>query len=123
MNRTINKTVKKIKSNSGETLTETLVSVLIVALASTVLALMISTSAKLNNSAKEYDNNVDKAVSALTSASEGTEKKMKLTLGEDDFEIPVIMYTDDKDNGILTSYELSTGTGTGTVNPEAGDAK
>ena len=120
MNRTINKTVKKIKSNSGETLTETLVSVLIVALASTVLALMISTSAKLNNSAKEYDNNVDKAVSALTSASEGTEKKMKLTLGKDDFEIPVIMY---KDNGILTSYELSTGTGTGTVNPEAGDAK
>ncbi len=51
----MNKVTKKIRSNKGESLIESLVSILIFTLASIMLYTMLSTSVKLNQAAKDAD--------------------------------------------------------------------
>ena len=60
--------IKLIKNKNGDTLAETLVSVLIVSLASALLASMIGAASRMNLKAKEYDGQLDDAVITMTSA-------------------------------------------------------
>lgn len=59
---------KKLRRSSGETLAETLVAVLIVALASVTLAAMIGSATRLNIRAKKYDKELDEALIAMSTA-------------------------------------------------------
>lgn len=47
--------IKKLKERSGETLVETLVAILVIALASLLLAAMVSSSGSIDMSAREKD--------------------------------------------------------------------
>ena len=62
---------RKLRTAAGETLTETLVSVLIISIVSVALAAMIGTATKLNQSAKTYDNALDTALSKMMENSGG----------------------------------------------------
>ena len=70
-----------IKNKNGDTLAETLVSVLIVSLASALLASMIGAASRMNLKAKEYDGQLDDAVRdmAIPSPTASTQVEMTLT--------------------------------------------
>lgn len=67
--------IRKLKSKKGETLAESLMAVLIIAISSAGLAGMIMGSAKINLETKEADSKIYKAISYMeghtASASEG----------------------------------------------------
>lgn len=99
---------KKLQSRSGETLSEALISVLIVSLASVMLATMISAASSMNMRTKNYDESLDKAVVAMTA---GTPKQGKVIVKVDSVQIGDGIDVDVKsysgDNNIsLSSYAL-----------------
>lgn len=61
----------KLRSQKGETLTETLVGVLLVALASVVLASMIGAASRMNNRAKVRDEALYAEITAAESRTGG----------------------------------------------------
>lgn len=72
----------KLASRRGETLTETLVAVLMVALASVLLASMLSSASRMNAAAMEKDEALYDAVTAAeTGGGSGETGTVRVTLG------------------------------------------
>ncbi len=95
------KSVKKLASRRGETLTETLVGVLIVGLASVVLASMAVASSNMNAAAIK----ADKALySAVSNAEQGTLKDGDPAAGGTTDKIEVTVTLDGAPTGGGTSY-------------------
>ena len=99
---------KKLQSRSGETLSEALISVLIVSLASVMLATMISAASSMNIRTKNYDEALDKALIGMTSDS-STPGTVTMTFDDTTtvtFDVNVKSYSpEDGDSNIaLSSY-------------------
>lgn len=105
---------RKIKKAAGETLAETLVSVLIISLSSVTLATLINFSSNMNLKAREYDKNLDEALTTVTTgtktsgeAAETLETKVVVQLdSETKEECPVKLTYAEIGEKMLTSYEL-----------------
>ncbi|MDO5445018.1 MAG: hypothetical protein Q4F31_05285 [Eubacteriales bacterium] len=99
--------LRKLKNTSGETLAETLVSVLIVSLASVVLAAMIGAASRMNIKAKNYDKELDNAILAMASEG-GAQDSLSVILGNDSAD-PVkytVNYKTSTGNLKLSSYSI-----------------
>lgn len=97
---------KKLQSRSGETLSEALISVLIVSLASVMLATMISAASSMNIRTKNYDEALDKALIEMTTGTpvpgEVVIKVDNVQIG-DEIQVDVKSYSDGN-NISLSSY-------------------
>lgn len=108
----------KLRSRKGETLTETLVALLIVGLSSVVLASMIGAASRMGVQAKEQDEKLRDAVTAVETqpdeAKTGeTDSKVQVTIGSNPAEDFTVAYYSDAD-GTLYSYRYEKSTGGGT---------
>ena len=107
--------VNKLRSRKGETLTETLVALLIVGLSSVVLASMIGAASRMGVQAKEQDEKLRDAVTAVETqpdeAKTGeTDSKVQVTIGSNPAEDFTVAYYSDAD-GTLYSYRYEKQTG------------
>ena len=99
--------MKKLKSKHGETLTETLVSILIIAMASALLATMVGVSARLTKRAEAADAQFYEELSAAEAGrGEDGDATITLTVGGSSGELPVVIYGG---SGELKSYRLAGG--------------
>ncbi|MDO4516821.1 MAG: hypothetical protein Q4C76_06780 [Bacillota bacterium] len=112
----------KLASRRGETLTETLVAILVVALSSAILATMIGAASRMNKTAMEKDAQLYGAVTAAeTKTTEVTEEtpQVEVTVGSKtvtfgtDGTGTIEYYSDvsDNENGTLYSYRYTKGGG------------
>ena len=85
------KPLKKLKSKNGETLVETLISMLIVVLSVTMLAGSIVTAARINQTAKEM--NVPVRFDSVTPADGKTETVTLTHKNDTPDNIEVVLYT------------------------------
>ena len=100
--------VAKLKAVSGETMVETLVSILISALALLVLATVISTSVRLVDNSRKHMNEFYEAESNLPDATPSTETLtlgIPLKTGENANDVTVDVYSSNKTNVVY--YERS----------------
>lgn len=107
--------LKKLTSRRGETLTETLVALLIVGLASGVLATMVGAASHMNKTAMDKDEVLYKAVTtAETRPGTGTGGKVNVTVGGTAVEFGVSYHSDATGNtpGTLYAYSYTKGGGT-----------
>lgn len=104
----------KLRSRKGETLTETLVAILLVGLASVVLASMISAASRMGAQALEWDTALYEAVTAVETqpdeAKTEAAKKVQVTIGSEPAEDFTVAYYSDAD-GTLYSYRYEKQTG------------
>ena len=112
------RTFRKLRSRKGETLTEKLVAILLVGLASVVLASMISAASRMGAQALEWDTALYEAVTAVETqpdeAKTGeTDSKVQVTNGSNPAEDFTVAYYSDAD-GTLYSYRYEKSTGGGT---------
>lgn len=105
---------KKLCSRRGETLTETLVAVLVVGLSSAVLAAMIGAASRLNAVAIQKDETLYAAVIAAETGQDAAAEtgKVQVTVGSDTVTFGSVSYYTDKDEenqaiGTLYSYSYS----------------
>ncbi|MCF2615672.1 type II secretion system protein [Oscillibacter valericigenes] len=108
----------KLRSRKGETLTETLVAILLVGLASVVLASMISAASRMGAQALEWDTALYEAVTAVETQpdeakTEAAYPKVQVTIGSEPAENFAVTYFSDED-GTLYSYRYEKSTGGGT---------
>ena len=95
--------MKKFRSKCGETLAETLVGVLVIALASVALASMITASAKLSTKAKENDDRLYQSISAAeTQSGTGTDGTVTVVIGSASVEKAVKFYCADPEEPIYS---------------------
>ena len=108
----------KLRSRKGETLTETLVAILLVGLASVVLASMIGAASRMGVQAKEQDEKLRDAVTAVETQpdeakTEAANPNVQVTIGSEPAENFAVTYFSDED-GTLYSYRYEKSTGGGT---------
>lgn len=108
----------KLRSRKGETLTETLVAILLVGLASVVLASMISAASRMGAQALEWDTALYEAVTAVETQpdeakTEAANPNVQVTIGSEPAENFAVTYFSDE-NGTLYSYRYEKSTGGGT---------
>lgn len=108
----------KLRSRKGETLTETLVAILLVGLASVVLASMISAASRMGAQALEWDTALYEAVTAVETQpdeakTEAANPTVQVTIGSEPAENFAVTYFSDED-GTLYSYRYEKSTGGGT---------
>ena len=97
---------KKLSSRRGETLAETLVAVLIVSFASVLLASMLTSSSRLNKTAKENDEELYAAVTAAeTQSGTGTDGTVTVSVAGESIEKNVLLYCSDPDAPVW-SYQV-----------------
>ena len=97
---------EKIKNSKGDTLAETIISVLIISLASVTLAAMIGSAAKMNIAAKKYDKELDEALCAMSADSESAEPiKIKVQFNEKEYEYSVSLRSASVGGAKLSSYD------------------
>ena len=100
--------LKKLTSRRGETLTETLAALLIVGLASGVLATMVIASSRMNATAMDKDAALYAAVTAAETGPEKTGEthpQVTVTIDSVPVEFDVSYYGDD--DGTLSAYRYS----------------
>lgn len=100
-----NRLLKKLKSLSGETLAETLVAVLILSIVSVALAAMIGSATRMNISARENDERLDKAMENMMTA-ETAEGTATVTVGSGKVTFPIKMQPSGDDSLKLCSYDV-----------------
>ena len=112
------RTLRKLRSRKGETLTETLVAILLVGLASVVLASMISAASRMGAQALEWDTALYEAVTAVETQpdeakTEAANPNVQVTIGREPAENFAVTYFSDEDGTLyFYRYEKSTGGGT-----------
>ena len=105
----------KLRSRKGETLTETLVAILLVGLASVVLASMISAASSMSAQALERDTALYEAVTAVETQPDEAktgeaDSKVQVTIESNPAENFPVTYFSDED-GTLYSYRYKKPTG------------
>ena len=100
------KVIHKLRSNRGETLTETIVSVLVVSLVSAAFAVMIGTAGKLNAIAKKEDDDLLAAMNNMAPESiEANNSTVSVTVGGETLEnFSVRLSKSENDNIEMYSY-------------------
>lgn len=112
MRKMLKKLAKKIRSNSGETLVETLVAIIICVFASTMMAGSVTTASKLNKDAREADAKFRESLSIVenyeTAADENKEDGVVEIVDQDEsispFQIQVIYIKSGDEADDLRSY-------------------
>lgn len=104
----------KLTSRRGETLTETLVALLIVGLASGVLATIVGAASHMNKTAMDKDEVLYKAITAAeTKTGTGTTGKVDITVDGNDVDpngLDVTFYSDESGTLYAYSYMKEVGT-------------
>lgn len=99
----------KLRSRKGETLTETLVAVLLVGLASVVLASMIGAASRMSGLALERDKNLYEEITAAeTQKDSGQNGDVTIKIGGSNKSMTVTYYGEE---GQLNSYAYKKGGG------------
>lgn len=99
--------IKKLRSSIGETLAETLVSVLLISIMSVGFLTMIQSANNMNEKAKKYDEDVDHAEVELAKSSgseETTTATFKTGTTEKSFPVNVVTATGKDGNANVTLY-------------------
>lgn len=98
---------KKLRSRCGEMLVESIVAVLIISLASVVLATMITSASRLNKTAKEKDTELYEAITAAeTHGESGNAGTVCVTVDGASVNKNVTFYCSDSDDPIY-SYRVN----------------
>lgn len=105
----------KLRSRKGETLTETLIAVLIVGLASVVLASMVTAASRMSAQAEERDDKLYAAVTAAEAQPDSAKVEesdssptVQVTVGDNSTVNFSVTYFSDED-GTLSSYRYEKG--------------
>lgn len=106
----------KLRSRRGETLTETLVALLVVALASVILATMIGTATRINAAAIQRDETLCQAVTAMETGTEAVATDGTVTVningGSVNFDGNYYSYAEEEgEDPILYAYGKKEGSG------------
>ena len=96
---------KKLRSRCGEMLVESIVAVLIISLASVVLASMITSASRLNKTAKEKDTELYAAITAAeTHSGSGISGTVSVSVDGETVNKAVTFYCNDSNDPIYSYH-------------------
>ena len=114
--------ISKLKSRAGETLVESLMSIMVFTLASISMYTMVTTAADINAEAKELDRNMHEQIAAVDmteSSAEAGVGKVNIKLGDNTIDtIDVYIYR--KDNNSMYAYYSDPAPTDAPTEPDAG---